>query len=76
MAPTERAPDAPARFRRALASLFGSTFLSIAAFGVVLILVGRFFLSGTIAGMFGIWGATAVLVGLVGIPLQKYIYRP
>lgn len=76
MAPTERAPDVPAPFRRALSSLFGSTFLSIAAFGVVLILTGQFLLTGTIAGMFGIWGATAVLVGLVGLPLQKYIYRP
>lgn len=76
MAPTERTSSVLGPLRGALASLLGSTFLSIAAFGVVLVLVGRFVLSGTIAGMFGIWGATAVLVGLVGLPLQRYIYRP
>ncbi|WP_459191013.1 hypothetical protein [Halosimplex sp. J119] len=76
MASTERSSDGLDPFKQALASVFGSTFLTIAAFGVVLVLIGRFLLNGTIAGMFGIWGATAVLIGLVGLPLQKYIYRP
>ena len=53
-----------------------STFIKIAVFGIVLILLGAFVLSGNIAAMFGIWGATAILIGLVGFSLAQYFYRP
>lgn len=53
-----------------------SKLLMTVAFGVLLALIGALFLDGTIAGMFGIWGATAVLIGLIGLVIDYAIYKP
>lgn len=34
--------------------------------GIVMLLIGQFWLRGPIAGMFGVWGASVILVGVGG----------
>lgn len=54
----------------------GSKLVTIAVFGIVVVVFGRFFLGGTISGMFGIWGVTFFLIGAVGLALFYTLYRP
>ncbi len=69
---------------RSLVALRRSFFLSLAVFGVILLILGFVFdvvfpmfgylgLAGTIAGMFGIWGATALLIGCGTYATLRYL---
>lgn len=46
--------------------LFGSFFRFLIALGIVLLVLGAVVVEGVIAGHFGIYGATAILLGVVG----------
>lgn len=62
--------------RSNLDRLLDSSFFKICLSGVATVLLGKFVLDGTIAGMFGIWGATAALIGAVGLGLHYIVYNP
>lgn len=66
--------SASARLGERVAVIWRSSLLTIAAFGVVMILLGATVLTGVFAGMFGIWGLTIVLVGLGGYIVHQYVY--
>ena len=69
----ESVPDSP--FVRGLSALRHSLVLTIAVLGVLLVAIGASpFVSGVFAGMFGIWGATALIcagLGYLGVKLLE-----
>lgn len=58
---------------RVLVVLKRSFFLSLTVFGICLILLGMTVFDGVLAGMFGIWGLTALLIGSVSYSITKYL---
>lgn len=58
---------------RVLKALRGSFFLSLTVFGAVLIILGMTVFDGVLAGMFGIWGLTALLIGGVTYAITWFL---
>lgn len=59
-----------------LAHVWESILLRVAILGLLLIVLGWLVIDGVFAGMFGIWGASALFVGLSGFAIYKLIYEP
>lgn len=57
---------------RLLTALRRSFSLSLTAFGAGLVVFGMTIFEGVLAGMFGIWGLTALLLGGVMYTLTRY----
>jgi ABC-type microcin C transport system permease subunit YejE len=58
---------------RVLIALRRSFFLSLAVFGTSLVILGMTVFDGVLAGMFGIWGLTALLIGGVSYTITRYL---
>lgn len=58
---------------RVLIALRRSFFLSLAVFGAGLTILGLTVLDGVLAGMFGIWGMTSLLIGGVTYGITKLL---
>lgn len=58
---------------RILIALRRSFFLSLTVFGICLIILGMTIFDGVLAGMFGIWGLTALLIGGVSYTITRYL---
>lgn len=58
---------------RMLTALRRSFSLSLTVFGVGLIILGMTVFDGVLAGMFGIWGLTALLLGGVAYTITRYL---
>lgn len=71
---TNSGGSVPGFFRQGIETIGRSYLLSIAVFGMFLMVMGRFVLDGVLAGMFGIWGFTGTLIGLVGYGMYKYVF--
>ncbi|WP_321112047.1 hypothetical protein [Halorussus salinisoli] len=56
-----------------LLAIRGSFLLFVAAVGALLIVAGAFAMNGVLAGMFGIWGASALLYAGLGYLLLKLV---
>lgn len=68
----ESEPQNP--FSRAILAIRRSFLLFVAVVGVVLIAIGASpFVTGVFAGMFGIWGATALLCAFLGFVGLKFL---
>jgi hypothetical protein len=52
-----------------------SLLVTMALFGVVLIVIGMTLLQGVYAGLFGIWGALLITAAAVGIVTVKLLKR-
>ncbi|MBO4248594.1 MULTISPECIES: hypothetical protein [Halomicrobium] len=66
----------PTAVRRVLGHVWQSNLLRIALLGVVLVVLGALVIDGVFAGMFGIWGVSAMLVGFGGYLVYKLSYEP
>ena len=66
----------PTAVRRVLGRVWESNLLRIALLGVVLVVLGALVIDGVFAGMFGIWGVSAMLVGFGGYLVYKLSYEP
>jgi len=62
--------------KRVLGRVWESNLLRIAMLGIVLVVLGALVIDGVFAGMFGIWGMSAILVGFGGYLLYKLSYEP
>lgn len=60
---------------RGVESIFSSLWVFLMVFGTIAAALGAFAMGGVAAGMFGIWGATAVVVGCIGY-LIAWFARP
>ena len=56
-----------------LIALRRSFFLSLTVFGAGLIILGMTVFDGVLAGMFGIWGLTAFLIGGVVYTITRHL---
>jgi hypothetical protein len=52
-----------------------SFFLTLIVLGSVFLILGRTVFDGVVAGMFGIWGTTAVLIGGIAYSIVWYFRR-
>ena len=66
------ADDARSTVVEGVVSVFSSLWVFLIVFGTVLAALGAFATKDVVAGMFGIWGATAVVVGCIGYAVGWY----
>lgn len=74
--PRSMASHAWDRFVDLLLAIRGSFLLFVGATGVLMFVFGATYARGLMAGMFAIWGASAVIYALLGFALLRLIgYR-